>query len=235
MAAAVKEVYPTYGAVKRDVRFAGHSMGGVLTVASCTLLNLLQEDGQLDIGFAPSRLALMDSYLGASSNSELTISWSGKKYAAPTDTLSGCNYIPALDLLVNKFGAAAEFVCNEEFVVPFLMMAKYNESIRGFENTNAPYANKILELCPIVVVRPYFYGVSMPVSAFGHNAIGEWYLSTILYAAPKADGRIVPTACMSNEDVRAARGNLFVMINDRMANCETVRCDDDVFFLNVAA
>ena len=235
MAAAVKDVYPTYGAVKRDVRFAGHSMGGVLTVASCALLNLLQEDGQLDVGFAPSRLALMDSYLGISVKSDLTVSWSGKKYAAPKDTLSSCNYIPALDLLVNKFGVAAEFVCNEEFIVPFLMSAKYNESIRGFEGTNAPYANKILELCPIVVVRPYFCGVSLPVSAFGHNAVGEWYLSTILYAAPKADGRIVPTARMANEDVRAARDNLFVMSNERTANCETVRCDDDVFFLNVAA
>ncbi len=234
MAAAVSEAFPNYGEEGRDVRFAGHSMGGVLTVASSALLNLLCEDGKLDARFAPNRLALMDSYLGSSASTEYTVAWSGKKYAAPTDSLNGCNYIPALDMLVNRFGVAAEFICNEEFLIPFLLLAKYNETLQGFEGENAKYANKIFELCPIVLVRPYFAGVSLPIFVNGHNAIMEWYLSTILYDAPKADGRPVPTARMSNEEVRAARRNFFMMDNERMANCETVRCDDDIFYLNAA-
>lgn len=229
MAAAVKEAFPTYGAGKNDVRFAGHSMGGLLTVASCTLLNLLGEAGKLESGFVPSRLALMDSYLGISNSPELTISWSGKQYVSSEDVPGNCNYVVALDMLINKFGVAAEFVCNEGFIVPFLMMAQFNEEKCTFEGMYAAYANRISELCPIVLVRPYFVGVKPSISANGHNPIREWYLSTILYDAPKADGRTVPTARMSNEDVRAAKGNFYMMSNARTPDCETVRCDDDTF------
>lgn len=236
MATAVAEVYPGYASSNKDVRIAGHSMGGLLAVASSTLLNLLAGAGQLPIGMAPNRVALMDSYLGVSSHPEYKISWSNKDYIHPDGDESCCNYIAALDMLVNKFGVAAEFVCNEGFVVPFFTALNYNEDYGYFQNTCAKYANKILEFCPIVLVRPYFCAVSGEIMFNGHNAVREWYLSSLLYDAPvtkpAAGSMTVPTAKMSDADVRAARGNYFVMCNDMKRACETVRCDDDYFVLN---
>lgn len=237
MAQAVSRVYPNYGQTQHDVRFAGHSMGGTLTVASAALLNLLGDADMLQSGFVPNRLALMDSYLGDSSKTDYTIAWTGNKYIHPENSERCCNYIAALDMLVNKFGVAAEFICNEGFTVPFLCVegitdTYYVDDLQGFDGANAELANKILELCPIVVVRPYFAAVSGFVAFDGHNPVREWYLSSILYAAPTVQGKTVPTARMSDSDVRALRGQYFVMVNERQTACETVRCDDDVFTLN---
>lgn len=239
MANAVKAVYPDYGKAKHDVRIAGHSMGGVLTVGAGLLLNLIAEKGGLEQGFVPNRLALMDSYLGDSSKSDYTISWSGKKYIVAKNGNGLCNYIAALDMLVNKFGVAAEFVCNEGFTVPFLSVpgfpyseTYFDEDAQAFAGANGVQANLILQLCPIVLVRPYFASVKGTIAFNGHNSVREWYLSTILYDAPKAGDVTVPTARMSDAEVRALRGRYFVMVNERKLRCETVRCDDDEFTLN---
>ena len=239
MANAVKQAYPNYAAT--DVRFAGHSMGGVLTVASSALVQLIADDGQLDQTFVPNRLALMDSYLGIGMLSDLTISWSGKPYAVGEGRDSTCNYLAALNMLVNKYGVAAEFCCNEGFLVPFMNMVgltdlSYDEEYCEFVGKNkSEFANAVNELAPIIVISPYFSAVSGGVAAEGHNPIREWYLSSILYDAPTTeDGYIVPTAKMSDEGVRAARGDYYVMRNAHESYCETVRCDDDTFVRNLA-
>ncbi len=241
MAAAVSEVFPDYATSTHDIRIAGHSMGGVLTVAGGTLLHMLSDANKLPKAFVPNRFSLMDSYLAISSNPDLTVSWSGKKYYAlpddPDDSSDGgyCNYIPALDLAVNTYGVAAEFVCNEGFLVPFKNMAgayetHFDEDTKRFDGDYSDVANYILDLCPIILVRPYFSGLTTnSMAANGHNAVREWYLSTILYDAPKAGDVTVPTARMSDKDVRSLRGRFFVMNNERKNWCETVRPDDDDF------
>lgn len=244
MTAAIKRVYPDYTASKHDVRFAGHSMGGLLTVAGATLLNVLADAGKLDKNMAPNRLALMDSYLGKSAKKDYTISWSGKKYIVTEqpeeegDQTWCCNYLAALKLLVKKYTVACEFYCNEGFVVPFLAIPgslTFDEEYGCFLGArNVDYINTVLYYCPIITIRPYFSAVGGEIAFNGHNPVREWYLSSFLYDAPVTEeGVTVPTARMSDKDVMKLRGNYFVMRNDRRLRCETVRCDDDTFALNV--
>lgn len=272
MANAVKEVYPDYyDDDSHDVRIAGHSMGGLLTVAASALINLLGEDGQVGQGFVPNRIALMDSYLGLSFTPDLTVSWSGKKYSqfvTADGKDASCNYFAALRMLTEKYGVAAEFYCNEGFIVPFLNVKailnssdvlKFSEEEGKFVDYNSDIANTILFYCPVVLLRPYFASMHGAAMTDGHNPIYEWYLSSVLYDAPTvvnpvkeidwlnyaggynySRGRantsinIVPTARATDAQIRSARGNFYVMRNDRTLNCETVRCDDDTFAINVA-
>ncbi len=275
MANAVNEVYPEYyDDASHDVRFAGHSMGGLLTVGVAALTHLLVDDGQLGAGFAPNRLALMDSYLGVSYNPDLTVAWSGKKYSKYTnisDTDCSCNYIAALRMLTEKYDVAAEFYCNEGYIVPFLNVKaildlavpqddvlKFDAELGKYTDFNCDLANSILYYCPIVLIRPYFANMNSIAMTDGHNPIREWYLSSILYDAPtvvnpedieqfdwlhyagydysvgtSSNLATVPTARATDEQIKQARGNFYVMRNDRTAHCETVRCDDDVFAINV--
>ncbi len=251
MVSAVRKAFPEYEAATHDVRFAGHSMGGVLTAGSAALLTLLADAGEMPKAFAPNRLAFMDSYLGISGSLDYTIAWSGKKYPSALDANGdrlACNVIAAIKMMVEEYGVAAEFCTNEGFVVPFMNIAGLTDL--GFDNKrgeftghNSEYANAVLELCPIVQLAPYFRDVEDPIMFNGHNAVREWYLSSILYDAPLVGETVVPTARMSDKDVRAHAGQFFTMRRHEYdedneypeysmyGEYESVRCDDDTFVL----
>ena len=233
MVRAVEEVYPEYAAKDKDIRVAGHSMGGVLTDAGVTLLKLVAEKGQVDMEMTPNRIAMLDSFI-ALVGGNYNLAWTGKPYAKGIDG----NYLLALQLLVEVFDVAVEYYTNEGFTVPFLNINGltdfvFSEEDGVFHGAMSERANRVLKYCPIIELSPYFVGVKNPIFTNGHNPVREWYFTSILYDAPKtSDGVTVPTARMSDEDIKALRGKFFEMKNAQESDCETVRCDDDTFILH---
>lgn len=230
----VDKLYPAYKDAEKNIACAGHSMGGALTVAGNILLNLLSESGAVSKGLIPSRLELMDSYVGIGGSGN--IAWTGNPYVNGN---TGDTYVTALEMLVNVFDVAAVFYSNKSYMVPFQGMTKWNEETHKFEKVAMEnytvLANRILQVAPIVVIEPKFAAVNGAIILNGHNAIREWVLTSILYDAPVVtDGENtykVPTAAMSNEDILAARGCFYDMT--AADNVETVRCNDDKFTRDV--
>lgn len=231
----VDRLFPSYKDAQKNIACAGHSMGGALTVAGNMLLNLLAESGAVNKGLIPDRLELMDSYVGIGGSGN--IAWSGNPYI---NGQSGDTYVTALEQLTLEFGVAAVFYSNKMYMVPFQGMTQWNGETHRFEmlavENYTKLANRIIKVAPVVVIEPKFAAVGGSIPFTGHNAIREWVLSSILYDAPTvtdADGNTfkVPTAAMTDDEVKAARGSFFDMTAAR--SVETVRCDDDVFTRDV--
>ncbi len=253
---AIDSIYPEYKASGNLTYTAAHSMGGVMTVASSILIHQLAEKGAIDTNLLPSRHIQMDSYISLIGETpNCTIAWSGKNYVdVKEDGINQGqfwaieNYVSALKALVLRYNVAVDFYMNTGWIIPFLSMVQWDEEEKDWVGAmNQSTARRVSELCPIIIIKPYFSGLDGMESTMGHNSIREWVLSSYLYDAPTVtvDGKTytVPTVNMSNEDVLALRGRVFEMCHrDRDGNpldrnqsdsgshkTETVRCDDDHF------
>ncbi len=227
MTKALTSVFPSYQTANKDVRFVAHSMGGMLCVAGSTLLKLVADDGQLPLALTSNRIALLDSY--TMDGKDGTIAWSGYPFCTEG------NYYTALHLLVEHYDTAVEFYINEGYTVPFfnvegLGSLRFDTEQKAFVGTGSAYANEILSLCPVVLIRPYFQNVNVPtVWMDGHNPMREWYFFSLVYDAPTVDGFTVPTARMSDAEIKAQRGCYYEMVIADSSVPETVGCADDVF------
>lgn len=116
-------------------------------------------------------------------------------------------------------------------------MAQWDEEDREFYgDLMGDIANRILNVTTMVLIRPYFAAVASPEWINGHNAIREWVLSSVLYAAPTVTDEnqnvyTIPTAKVSTADAKKTTGRFFAMEANSVSHSETVRCDDDVFVI----
>jgi hypothetical protein len=256
----IDTIYPEYKNSGNRIYTAAHSMGGVLNVAGNILLKQLSEKGEINETLTPSRLIQMDSYISVQTDdSDKTIAWSSKGYAylkdaegvEDVDTPSAVeNYLCAIEGLALRYNVAIDYYVNNGWVVPFLSMTSFDREAGQWVKTGpidmSVPANRVLAVTTMVIIKPYFAGISSGIYNAGHNPVREWILSSYLYDAPTVvkDGvtYTVPTARMSNEDVIALRGTLFEMCNrdsegvpadgtdiNVSYKTETVRCDDDMF------
>lgn len=256
----IDSIFPEYKNSGNRIYTAAHSMGGVLNVAGNVLLKQLSEKGEIDETLTPSRLIQMDSYISVQTDdSNKTIAWSSKGYAylkdadgiEDLDTPSAVeNYLCAIEGLALRYNVAIDYYINNGWVVPFLSMTKFDREegkwVKAGPIDMSVSANRVLAVTTMVIIKPYFAGISSGIYNAGHNPVREWILSSYLYDAPTVTDNgltyTVPTARMSNEEVIALRGTLFEMCNrDRSGvpaegidinasyKTETVRCDDDMF------
>lgn len=157
---------------EKEIRFAAHSMGGMLTTATIFLLTELADDGQLPQTQLPDRYALLDSYFSTAIEKkgeiidagpkDITISWSGKPLV---NNNSGDTMMACLLAIANK-GIALEYYTYETMNFLLLGASRYAEQLRTIST--------------FAVVDPDFKGGGYSVTTDGHNGVREWYLCSLL-------------------------------------------------------
>lgn len=244
--------FPEYAKSGNEIRTAAHSMGGALTVATVSLLNILSLEGQLSRDLLPDRMAMLDSYIGGGGKDTFKISWSDKKYINGSPR---SNYFYSLENIVKQADIAVEFYYNQKGWVPFTGKLAASEAQQKKELI---YFKEISELAPMILLYPAFSDVVQNprpggVGVNGHNAIYEWYFTSYKFGSinyyDKSDFVIdeldydmgslklgakpigtVPTASTPTEQIRKMRGLSVEMKRVWMTNeYATVECDDDVF------
>lgn len=155
----VTTAFEDYLTQRDEIRFVCHSMGGVTTVSSVTLLTAMAEAGEIDKAYLPDRLALIDPYVGIYGDQTLKIAWSGKSIENFRETyLLGIQYYKKIS------GGVVEFYVNSEVgVVPYMVI--------GSEGS---LEKELMTECAYSVVIPQYRNVSIVFSG-GHNAMREWY------------------------------------------------------------
>lgn len=161
---SVVNKYPDFKTNHEEIRIAAHSMGGVMTTSSITLLTALADANKIDAKLLPNRLALLDPYVGDYADSDLTVAWSGKKIGNFRTA-----YIKGLKYYKKVTGGIIEFYVNSTFgIVPYTA---------GAHDNPLRYEKELKEICAYSVLLPYYKNVdnsTAQISA-GHNAIREWY------------------------------------------------------------
>ena len=242
---AVNAEFPNYATSGNEIRTASHSMGGALTVATVSLLNILSHDGQLNSGLLPDRMALLDSYVGGGSDTSYKIAWSNKNYI---NNSPRSNYYYSLENIVKDANIAVEFYYNQDAWVPFTGMLNLDENE---QTKNLVYFKEISKLAPMLLLYPDFTNVN-GVSFDGHDAIMEWYFTSYKSAEIKYYDKgdfvanteetemgalkdnavsigIAPSATTSAEQIRNLRGVSLEMKKTWSYNdCASIECDDDV-------
>ncbi|MDD4839646.1 MAG: hypothetical protein PHE93_03105 [Clostridia bacterium] len=250
------ELYPDFESNHNEIRTASHSMGGALTVASVSLLNILARDGQIGSDLLPNRMALLDSYVGGG-KSEVPIAWSGKGYINGSGR---SNYYYSLENIVLGAGIAVEFYYNQDGWVPFMGQL---ELTKQEQDDALVYYDEIKELTTMILLYPDYTNVNS-VATDGHNAIREWYFTSYKYQTPQYFGSddfvyefeiynegtaeeeiytysygglkegavalgFAPSASASTQTIRELRGKCFEMKKTWDDNSKaTVACDDDI-------
>ena len=161
---SVTAKYSDYAENHDEIRFVAHSMGGVMTTSSVTLLTALADAGEMDVRLLPDRIALLDPYVGDYGNTNLKVAWSGKSIENfRTAYLNGLKYYKSIK------GGVVEFYVNSTYgFVPYTA---------GDSDNPLRYEKELKEVCAYTVLYPYFRNVDPATAAIGtgHNSIREWY------------------------------------------------------------
>lgn len=161
---SVVNKYPDFKTNHEEIRIAAHSMGGVMTTSSITLLTALADANKIDAKLLPNRLALLDPYVGDYADSDLTVAWSGKKIGNFRTA-----YIKGLKYYKKVTGGVVEFYVNSTMgFVPYTA---------GAHDNPLRYEKELKEICAYTVLYPYYRNVDIGTAQMGagHNAIREWY------------------------------------------------------------
>ncbi len=205
---------------EKEIRFAAHSMRGMLTTASLFLITELAEHGQLPKTQVPERFALLDSYFSTviEVNGEtmflgpkdVAISWSGKN-------------------LVNNNTGATMMACLRAIAARGIVMEYYTYETMNFLLLGAlPHAEELRKISTYAVLNPDFQGNKYTVSGDGHNAIREWYLCSLLDEPLNditygEDVAFAPSASLPTHLLPTIYNKEFQIIG----GTTTVRTDDD--------
>lgn len=221
---ATKLLPETFG--DKEIRVAGHSMGGVLVTTTVFLIGELSRNGQLPEKQAPDRLALLDPGFGVnieidgktvlSSETDFTISWSKK----PLVNKSTSETMIELIKDMTAHGVVVEYYAYE---TSWAMMS-IKPSILTELNTYSTF----------VFIRPDYksYNPRYDFKAWGHTMVFEYYLFSIAFP-PVTDvtegaqeGALALSASTPTDYMRDnLRGVKFVM----EGGAKTVPTTDDTF------
>ncbi|MDD4316003.1 MAG: InlB B-repeat-containing protein [Clostridia bacterium] len=209
---------------EKEIRFTGHSMGGMLTTAALFLLTELADAGQLAQTQLPERYALLDSYFS-------TVLEIGDEllYVGPKDITIRWSNKP---LVYNNSGATM-MACLKAIAAKGIALEYYTYEVRNFLSLGAKqYAEELRKVSTYAVVYPDFQGQGYTVAGDGHNGVREWYLCSIL-DEPLRDTTYGDTGAMA-PSAALATNRLFELYNKEFAIDEgttTVRAYDDTMML----
>ncbi|MEG1791567.1 MAG: hypothetical protein RR033_02440 [Clostridia bacterium] len=191
----------------KEIRIAGHSMGGVLCTAGIFLLTELNLAGQIESRCMPDRLTYMDSYIamyGGGDYSETPIAWSNKQLI---ENSQGKTYVECVKAMAKR-GLVMDSIYAEVSTVNGL-----NDNI-----------NEVVKYVASAMYSPVFlnsYGTG------AHNTVRELFMSSIIYDPVKIQG--TNECCISAstplEDSAKLMGKNFIIID----GYNTPTITDDVF------
>ncbi len=194
-----------------EIRFAAHSMGGEIVTGGTFLLTELAAVGQLNPDQLPDRIAMEDTFFGATvagiyaGQRDLPLRWSGK--TTPGGTTSQTIIECIKDISAN--GTVFEYYSETQ---SFLRVALSEESLKALID-NSVY----------VIIDPDFANNR-------HNGVREYYLTTILNdydsSLELTDAeKVAYAASLPTSEIRKLVGKCF----DMTAGNNTITTNDDVY------
>lgn len=212
---------------KEEIRIAAHSMGGEVVAAGLFLLTELADARveQIDRNKLPDRYIMEDTYFGVYqslgneifklSHEGLTCNWSGK--LLPEDNVQTAVIECLKDISAN--GIALEYY---SYSLSFLRFGISDDSKEALS-----------EICLWVDMSPDYgnYSGSYSLLTDGHNAVREYYLTSILNDTPENydeltdEEKVACAANLSLEDSLRLRGRCFSIVS----GAKTVTANDDVY------
>lgn len=197
---------------KEEIRFAGHSMGGVLVTSSMFLLTELVSEKQIKYSQIPKRLTYLDSYLGGTpglSPTDFVISWSGKN---SINSNSADTFVECFNELKRR-GMAMEFYrADNSFVDGSLIV------------------NRVLTSCVVQTILINYPGYGSN-SINAHPVIRDWYMCSILFDPPvdasstSVEGAKAASASCSIDEINQLAGVAFMYSK----GTETLKSSDDTY------
>lgn len=212
---------------KEEIRIAAHSMGGEVVAAGLFLLTELADAhaGQIDPAKLPDRYIMEDTYFGVyqrlgdqyvnMSPTGLICNWSGK--ALPDDNIQKTVIEALKDVSAN--GIALEYY---SYSLSFLRVGISDNSKEALS-----------EICLWMDMSPDYGNYDGSYSSLydGHNAVREYYLTSILNDVPENydeltdEQKVALVANLSLEDSLRLRGRCFSIVG----GSKTVTANDDVY------
>ncbi len=214
---------------KEEIRIAAHSMGGEVVSAGLFLLTELADAqvGQIDRNKLPDRYIMEDTYFSIYQQTSadakpsnagpkgLICNWSGKKL--PSGAVQVATIEALKDIAAN--GIALEYYSCEGSYLRF-----------GISDDNK---KALSELCLWVDMYSDYagYGKGFDTTGDWHNAVREYYLTSILKDVPEDydeltdEEKVACAANLSLEDSLRLRGRCFSMTE----GAQTVTANDDVY------
>ena len=204
----------------KDLHLVGHSMGGQLTLAVSEALCYMKDKGQISKDFLPDRLTLCDPYLTYITEVTGTIDHSGK-YVKDKNTayLSGLAAETCANhaIPIESYGALESFVFRN-----YMSLA----SINGEDSVEYKLARETLMRLSDNIAWVHmknlktFAASSDPIKfAPTHVMSVDYYFSTNYMEPVKSkEGLQVPSAKMSNEDLKGMIGRCFVHYMENRSN-----------------
>lgn len=203
----------------KEIRISCHSMGGIVTVNGTRILCALAEDGQIAANLLPGRVALIDTYVGWVAGQEVafdTITWSGESMEGRSKSSYYLDYIKH----ISQKGIALELYLMEYGSVP---LASFDGVIL-----------EVMDYVATVVYNPSMYK-GMDYVSNGHNAVMEWYMSSIRYDAPKIAGTSADglSASSPKEVVSSLKGKVYYLKSADLYIDRQTQSEVDKDFYNV--
>ena len=204
-----------YDITQSEVRFAGHSMGGSCITATATLLMDLVAEGDVTAKVLPHRLSLEDPFMGVASdvgtmgkslsNPGLSVHWRGETVC---DNVTGKEFYQSVKNLVERHDVAVECYFSDTAVSQFL----------GNE-----YFARLNTYMPITK-----FNITAVSNIWVHNGVRECYLGSVVDNPPITSDSYAQKVLFANspiEEVKAARGKMFILTNDN----KTGKSNDDTY------
>lgn len=209
----------------KEIRVAGHSMGGQVATAAVFLLSEMVRTGQMAERLYPERFALLDPFFGAylslgdlfidMNPHGVKIRWSGK---AMVEDNFGITMIECLKAM-KGMGTVIEYYANK---ASFLKLCMDLSGITPM----------IKELCAYSIVEPDYNNINKDytINGDGHNGVRDWYYCSLVFD-PVADitdplnPGYAPCAATSTEYMKGLIGASFQITE----GSKTVPSYDDKF------
>lgn len=193
-----------------EIRIAGHSLGGIMSTVSTNLIFELAKAGQIKMNQAPSRLALLDTYIGFLKDDEMyeteTVKWSGEKFVSdsPADT-----YLSYIENMAEG-GIAIEAYLAMGGIVP--AMSRFGSSseyvMNGLAEAGSLRAYTLLQTAAGVICGKWpTDGGNWGIDS--HVEICKYYLGSMLTGAKTADGNAALSGALETAKVKELMGKTF--------------------------
>lgn len=204
----VKAVGDDFGTA--ETRIAGHSLGGIMSTVSTNLIYELAKAGQIKTNQVPSRLALLDTYIGFLKDDEMyeteTVKWSGESFVSGS---SSDTYLSYIDNMAEG-GIAIETYLAMNGIVP--AMSRFSASseyvMNGLAEAGMLKAYRLLEVAAGVVCGKWPTGGGN-WGIDSHVEICKYYLGSMLTGAKTADGKAALSGKLETSEVKALMGKTF--------------------------
>lgn len=186
-----------------EIRIAGHSLGGIMSVSGLRVICALADDGQIIQKQVPTRLALLDTYIGFLPSAEKafvdkTVAWSEEPLVNNSGSKTYMSYIDYL----SKRGIAIELYVMEGTTVPRLSGDGSFLKLMDYAATVVIPMGKVLK-------------GNFTMIGYRHVAVASWYLLSFKGNVSDAQtGEILPSASAPASVIKANAGKTYIVTDD---------------------